>query len=116
MAALKLGQKFVRFAVKPEFASGDRLIVVIVGFGAVKGPVKDLTTPRLPRSRPSPGPGGGISSAKNCVTNTVSSLSSASPSLVTAIAIGFPPTVTVFTIVRVVVSMMETVPAVWLAT
>ena len=57
-----------------------------------------------------------MSSAMICVTKTRSSLSLLSPSLVMAMAVGFPPTGAVPTTLRLPVSMMDTVPSVWLAT
>ena len=50
------------------------------------------------------------------MTKTVSSSSALSLSLVMATAHGLPPTSTVSTTVRVVVSITDTVPDVWLAT
>ena len=57
-----------------------------------------------------------ISREKKSVTKTVSSSSALSLSLVMATAHGLPPVSTVSTTVRVVVSMTDTEPDVWLAT
>src|SRR5262245_39799422 len=101
------GQNADRLELKPESVSGERIVLVMVA-GSLTG--KDLTTPCLPRSRISPPPPG-RNSAKNWVTKTRSSASFL-PLLVTAMAVGLPPTVTVPVTVRFLVSMIETVPSV----
>src|SRR5262245_34714377 len=64
-----------RLAVKPESASGLRVILVIGGLELPTG--NACTTPCFPRSRPSPSPSkvrsrkSGLSSAKIWVTKTV---------------------------------------------
>ncbi len=102
------GQNALRSAVKPTSASGASVIRP-TGASAPTGNV--CTTPCLPSSKASPGPSG-MRSAKNCVTNTVSSASSLSPSLVTATAYGLPPTSTVSITRRAAGSTTLTTPPV----
>src|SRR5262245_32767045 len=84
----------IRFAEKPELASGFKTILVISGLELPAG--KDWTTPCFPRSRPSPLPSkrgslkSGLSSAKNWVTKTV--VMFPGPLSVIAMALGLPPT------------------------
>ena len=88
----------VRLALKPESASGDRVILVIGGLALPAG--KAWTTPRFPRSRISPLPSNmgslksGLSSAKIWVTKTVSSEILPVPLFVIARAVGLRPTST----------------------
>ena len=86
---------------------------------------KARRTPRLPRSRFSPLPSklgslkSGLSSAKMSVTKTVSSEMLPVPASVIAMAVGLPPTCTVPSrtgLSGLLVTTMDTVPAVWLAT
>src|SRR5262245_50459812 len=113
----------VRLAVKPESASGLRMILVIGGLELPAG--KAWTTPCFPRSRASPLPSNmgslksGFSSAKIWVTKTVSSASLLSPLFVIARAVGLRPTCTAPTgigLSGLPVKKMETVPSVWFAT
>src|SRR6266481_9192798 len=86
-----------RLALKPESASGFRVIVVIGGLALPAG--KARTTPCFPRSRASPLPSKmgslklGFSSAKIWVTKTV--VMFPGPISVIAIAVGLRPTCTV---------------------
>ena len=81
-----------RLAVKPESASGFRVILVIGGLALPAG--KAWTTPCFPRSRASPLPSNvgslksGLSSAKIWVTKTVSSEMLPVPLSVIAMAVG----------------------------
>jgi hypothetical protein len=93
--------------VKPLLGSGDSVIFVI-GASAPAG--KACTTPWRASSNGSALPG--ISSEKNSVTKTVSSLSERSRSFVIAIATGWPPTATVPTTPSDAVSITDTVPSV----
>ena len=76
-------QNLLRSAVKPLVASGESVIFV-TGASAPLG--NACTTPWRASSKGSCFPG--ISSEKNSVTKTVSSPSSLSRSLVTAMAVG----------------------------
>src|SRR5215831_7660017 len=109
-----------RLALKPESGIGARVILVIGGLELPAG--KAWRTPRFPRSRASPLPSkvgslkSGLSSAKMSVTKTVLL---PVPVSVIAIAVGLPPTCTVPSrtgLSGLLVTTMETVPAVWLAT
>src|SRR5262249_9488457 len=112
-----------RLALKPESGIGARVILVIGGLELPAG--KAWRTPRFPRSRASPLPSkvgslkSGLSSAKMSVTKTMSSEMFPVPLSEIAIAVGLPPTCTIPSRVGLsglLVTTMDTVPAVWLAT
>src|SRR5262245_37766124 len=121
--SIAFGQKAVRLAVKPESGRGARVILVIVGLELPAW--KAWTTPCFPRSRASPLPPkvgslkSGFSSAKISVTKTVLSETLPVPLSVIAMAVGLPPTCTAPSrtgLSGLLVTAMDTVPAVWLAT
>src|SRR5262249_7833331 len=109
-----------RLAVKPESARGFRVILVIGGLGLAAG--DGWAAPCFPRSRALPLASklgslkmgfslGEISGAENRVSEMLPV-----PLSVIARVSGLPPTCTAPATVREAVSMIETVPSVWLAT
>ena len=98
--------------MKPESASGDRVVLVIGGGLAHREAVNDPLLAEIAHLAASPGAefGEDLGDENGLVRVLLS------PLLVMAMAVGFPPTATVPASVPFLVSMMETVPSVWLAT